>query len=100
MDHTPRAEHLERGWPPPLEDLEELLDQEVACEEACDTVGGYAFWAFGRIPDVGDSVETDELMLHVLAMDARRVSRVEITRKSLEHATEHSANGNMNQQNK
>ncbi|MHB9023948.1 MAG: hemolysin family protein [Armatimonadota bacterium] len=62
----------------PLGDLEEALEREVPCEEACDTVGGYAFWAFGRIPEVTDTVCVDGLTLRVTAMDGRRVSRVEI----------------------
>ncbi len=82
-----------------LEDLEEMVNQEVSCEESCDTVGGYAFWAFGRIPEVGDSVETDELTLRVLAMDARRVSRVEITLKPVENTAEH-ANSSANHRDK
>ncbi len=63
----------------PLADLADTLGHEPECDEACDTVGGYAFWAFGRIPDVGDTVTTADLTLRVLAMDNHRVSRVEIT---------------------
>ena len=63
----------------PLADLADTLGYEPACDEACDTVGGYAFWAFGRIPDVGDTVTTDDLALRILAMDNHRVSRVEIS---------------------
>lgn len=63
----------------PMSDLEEALDREVPCEEACDTVGGYAFWAFGRIPAAGDTTTHDGITLKVLEMDGRRVSRVEIT---------------------
>jgi putative hemolysin len=63
----------------PLTDLEEILNHEFACEEACDTVGGYAYWAFGRIPEVNDKIEKDGIVLHILAMDGRRVSRVQIT---------------------
>ena len=75
----------------PLEDLEEVLGQEISCGETCDTVGGYAYWAFGRIPEVGDAVHTNDLHLRVLAMDARRVSRVEIATKPQER--EQVANG-------
>jgi len=80
----------------PLEDLQEAIGQELACEEPCDTVGGYAFWAFGRIPEAGDMVETDELTLRILAMDGRRVSRIEINVKPLETEAEHVSNGNHN----
>jgi len=63
-------------------------------------VGGYAFWAFGRIPEVDDRVETDELIVRVLAMDARRVSRVEIILKPLAYPAEHPANDNTSQHEK
>lgn len=76
----------------PLEDLEEALRQEISCEESCDTVGGFAFWAFGRIPEMGDAVETNELTLRILAMDGRRVSRVQINVKPLESDDERVAN--------
>ena len=65
----------------PLADLEEALGYALPCDEECDTVGGYAFWAFGRIPEVGDQVETPAVALRVLAMDGRRVSRLEIAEK-------------------
>jgi len=63
----------------PMSDLEEAAGREIPCEEACDTVGGYAFWAFGRIPAVGDVTARDGVTLKVLEMDGRRVSRLEIT---------------------
>ena len=77
-----------------LADLEEAIGHELSCDEACDTVGGYVFWAFGRIPEVGDSTDTDETQLRVLAMDGRRVSRVQITAAPLrEVETAHNGNG-------
>ena len=63
----------------PLSDLEDTLTRKLPCEESCDTVGGYTYWAFGRIPDVGDSITRNGIMLRVLDMDNRRVSRVEVT---------------------
>jgi len=63
----------------PLADLEEAAGHGLRCEESCDTVGGYAFWLFGRIPALGDSVEADGVAMRVLEMDGRRVSRVELS---------------------
>lgn len=63
----------------PMSDLGEAIGTEISCEEACDTVGGYAFWMFGRIPDVGDTAERDGIALRILAMDGRRVSRVQLS---------------------
>ncbi|MHB9109338.1 MAG: hemolysin family protein [Armatimonadota bacterium] len=63
----------------PLADLEEAAGRELSCDEPCDTVGGFAFWLFGRIPGAGDSVEADGVALRVAEMDGRRVSHVEVT---------------------
>jgi CBS domain containing-hemolysin-like protein len=63
----------------PMSDLEEAIGRDAVCEEACDTVGGYAFWAFGRIPVKGDTVTRDGITLTVLEMDGHRVSRVSIS---------------------
>ena len=62
----------------PLSDLEELLAHKLDCEESCDTVGGFAYWAFGRIPQVDDKIELPHLSIHVLSMDGRRVSRLKV----------------------
>jgi CBS domain containing-hemolysin-like protein len=75
----------------PMSDLEEVIGRDVPCEEACDTVGGYAFWAFGRIPEVGDTTTHDGVTLKVLEMDARRVSQVQITATPQQDAEEDNA---------
>ncbi|MEI7832531.1 MAG: hemolysin family protein [bacterium] len=62
----------------PISDMEQVLDRELPCEEACDTVGGYAFYAFGRIPAVGEQIKKEGISLRVLSMDGLRVDRVQI----------------------
>ncbi|MEI6520003.1 MAG: hemolysin family protein [bacterium] len=62
----------------PMADLEEEMGQKVSCEESCDTVGGFAYWAFGKIPEAGEEVTTGQYKIKVLEMDGNRVSRVEI----------------------
>jgi len=80
----------------PVEDLAEALGGgELSCEEACDTAGGYVFWAFGRIPETGDVTETDQYRLRVLDMDGRRVSRLEITILPDVSNDEHEADGSV-----
>lgn len=69
-----------------LDDLEELLGQKLDCEESCDTVGGFAYWAFGRIPEINDKIALFNLTLQVLAMDGRRVSRLQVQRHKNEKA--------------
>jgi CBS domain containing-hemolysin-like protein len=62
----------------PMADLEEEMGQKVSCEENCDTVGGFAYWAFGKIPEAGEEITTGQFNIKVLEMDGNRVSRVEI----------------------
>ncbi len=63
----------------PMADIEEELGRKVSCEESCDTVGGFAYWAFGKIPATGEEVTTGAFNLAVLEMDGNRVSRVKIS---------------------
>ena len=44
------------------------------------TVGGLAFSAFGRIPDVGEAVTVAGVRLRVLALRDTRITRLEVTR--------------------
>ena len=44
-----------------------------------DTLGGLVMETLGRIPQVGDSIDTDGLRLDVLSMDGRRVDQVRLT---------------------
>jgi CBS domain containing-hemolysin-like protein len=62
----------------PMADLEEEMRQKVSCEENCDTVGGFAYWAFGKIPETGEEITAGQFNIKVLEMDGNRVSRVEI----------------------
>jgi CBS domain containing-hemolysin-like protein len=63
----------------PIEELEEHFGIEVE-REKFDTVGGLIFHLTGRIPQVGEEVETGEVRLAVLEADERRISKVRIKR--------------------
>ncbi|MDO4901804.1 hemolysin family protein [Actinomyces sp.] len=43
-----------------------------------DTIGGFVMAEMGRVPRMGDAVAWDDLRLKVIAMDGRRVGRVEV----------------------
>ncbi len=63
----------------PIEELEGHFD--IAIErEKFDTVGGLLFHLTGRIPAVGEEVESDTIRFTVLEADERRVSKVRISR--------------------
>jgi CBS domain containing-hemolysin-like protein len=65
-----------------LADWEELAGITLPEEdhEAADTVGGLVMTRLGRIPEVGDRIEVDGLMLRVEQLDGRRVARVRMER--------------------
>jgi CBS domain containing-hemolysin-like protein len=63
----------------PIEELEEHFGIEVE-REKFDTVGGLIFHLTGRIPAVGEVVETDTIRLAVLEADERKISKVRISR--------------------
>ncbi|GAB4334947.1 MAG: hemolysin family protein [Dehalococcoidia bacterium] len=59
--------------------LRDLFDFEVESEEF-ETVGGFLIHELGRLPQVGDEVTVDGLMLRVLSMSGRRIRRLRISR--------------------
>jgi putative hemolysin len=62
-----------------ISDFEEAMDIELPVEDA-DTLGGYIFEQLGRIPDPGDTFESDELRIHILSMSGQRINMVRVTR--------------------
>ena len=91
-----------------ISDDEALLDGRVAIEELndlfrvdidnedYDTVGGCVFHHLGRVPAVGDVVETDNVRLTVLSVDGHRVRRLRAQRLEKKPEPEHEGNGNGN----
>ena len=62
-----------------IEKLFEELDVEEDEELEALTVNGWAMEALGRIPEVGDSFESDGLAVEVLEMEGRRIEKLHIT---------------------
>jgi CBS domain containing-hemolysin-like protein len=92
-----------------ISDEEALLDGRVAIDELndlfritisdddYDTVGGCVFHLLGRVPAVGDTVETDRVKLTVLSVDGHRVRRLRAQRlapREPEGENGHGTNGN------
>jgi|CXWL01.1.fsa_nt_gi CBS domain containing-hemolysin-like protein len=63
----------------PVDVLEDLFHLDVA-DEPSETVGGLVFSALGTVPEIGDAVVVHGLRFVVMAVDQRRVSRVEVSR--------------------
>jgi putative hemolysin len=62
-----------------LEDLAEETGVEVP-EGPYETVAGFVLHRLGRMPNVGDEIVEGETTISVLAVDGRRISRVQIMR--------------------
>ncbi len=69
-----------------VDDLAELFDVELELEDEdeYDTVGGLVYHQIGSVPNVGDVVEVDGLILTVESTDGRRVGKVLVVRRSHE----------------
>jgi len=74
----------------PIDQLNHLVGAELP-EGDWDTVGGLIFDSLGRVPEVGEAMESGGVRLVVEAMEGRRITRVRLTRPeptSPEPATE------------
>jgi CBS domain containing-hemolysin-like protein len=66
-----------------LTDFNDLLEVELSTEES-DTLGGFLFAEFGRVPEVGETLEHPPLTLRVESLTGRRIRKVYVTRKVTE----------------
>lgn len=62
-----------------IDALNELFDVELSDEEY-DTVGGIVYSELGRVPNAGDEVRVDGIVLHVLSVIGRRIKKIKVTR--------------------
>lgn len=46
-----------------------------------DTIGGYVYMSLGRMPHLGDLVETDALTIEIISVLGRRIQKVRIQKK-------------------
>jgi len=64
-----------------IDEINEIMDFELPEDEDFDTIGGFVFAEFGRVPSVGESITwRDALRLTVLEASRRRVNRVRLER--------------------
>ncbi|MDP2815373.1 MAG: hemolysin family protein [Rectinemataceae bacterium] len=63
-----------------LDDLNKRLDLSLP-EDDFDTLAGYVFDLFGRIPEPGESVRTGDLLFTIHTTEGHRITRVRILKK-------------------
>ncbi len=60
-----------------LDDLNRLLNRRLS-KDLGDTLGGFIFGQLGRVPDEGDTLETDQLRFKIVSVEDRRIRKVRV----------------------
>ena len=60
-----------------LDDFNEIMDSDILKAES-DTLAGFLYDSFGRVPHDGESVQTGELLLTIEQVIGRRIRRVRV----------------------
>ncbi|MCC6948968.1 MAG: HlyC/CorC family transporter [Bradyrhizobiaceae bacterium] len=64
----------------PADELADLLHTKLPKERDYHTVAGQVLAAFGRLPEVGETVESGGLRFEVLDLDGRRIDKVVVAK--------------------
>ncbi len=70
-----------------LDDFNRLLDTDVP-DELGDTLGGFIYGKLGKVPEVGESITTEDLRIEVLTVVDRRIRKVRVKRIEPEEGPE------------
>jgi putative hemolysin len=62
-----------------LDEVNELLDANLQSQDF-NTLGGFVFGLFGRMPKVGEQLKYKNLKLEVLELEGRKINKVKITK--------------------
>ena len=63
------------------DEIEDMFDTKLDNPDV-DTVGGYVYMSLGRMPRVGDVVETNQLHIEITSVLGRRIHKLNIRSKS------------------
>ena len=53
--------------------INNLTDENIKIDSESNTIGGWVFELFEKIPEVGESISTERFKITVLSMNARRI---------------------------
>lgn len=70
----------------PADELDDLLGLKLAPDRSYQTVAGFLLDKFGRIPQVGETLEASGWRFEVLDLDGRRIDKVLASRAPLRRA--------------
>jgi len=63
----------------PLDEVSDLIGFELESEDF-NTIGGFVFGLFGRLPEEGEEIRYHDLRFLVLSLDGRKISKIKITK--------------------
>jgi len=72
-----------------IDDLNLILDSSLPNQEA-DTLGGFVYFRLGHVPQLGEVVKFDNLLITVEQVDEHRIHKVRIKKTNIEFAGEES----------
>lgn len=64
----------------PLDEIDELIGVKLASEDF-NTIGGFVFGLFGRLPKIGEQVRLQNLGFLIIEMEERKISKIKITKR-------------------
>ena len=64
----------------PIDDLNQRMHFSLPEEADYDTIGGFAFHIFGRIPSEGETIVADGVSLEVLESSSHRIDRLRVSK--------------------
>ena len=62
-----------------LGEINQLMNVDLM-DEDFNTIGGYVFGLFGRLPKVGEKVRTNDMKFLIMDMEGHKISRIKITK--------------------
>jgi len=69
-----------------VDDISKMINIDIN-EFGIDTIGGYVFQQLGRMPILGDTIESDTSTIQVISVLGRRLRRLRISNKSNDEVT-------------
>lgn len=64
-----------------IDELNHELDMSLPSDEA-DTLGGFIYEQLGKVPDIGDTHESNQIKIEVLTVVGKRIGKVRVRRLS------------------
>ena len=61
-----------------IDDLNDQLDIQLPEDEHYETIGGFVFSTLGKVPEIGEHCEHNQIGIRVIAAEARRILRVQL----------------------